>query len=147
LGNRIDNGPVYSPDGTEVAYALGGTLRISEVDSSGSPVGPAREVNGESADSPSWSGDSRTLLHLNGDRLRMADPRTGRSRPVQTRLPWRRAKPTGRTVIQAGAMWACTSPRLRRDVDNTLDGNRILAVSPRGTGAARRSNRTVNART
>ncbi|WP_406416469.1 amidohydrolase family protein [Streptomyces sp. NBC_00873] len=146
LANRVDSGPVHSPDGKKIAYVVGGTLRVSAVDSSGLPTGPARTVGSETADAPSWSGDSRSLLYLSDGRLRLADADSGEARTVAVPLRWRQAKPSGRTVIQAGALWDGTSARLRRDVDITLEGNRIVDVSPRGTGPRRSGDRTVDAR-
>ncbi|MEU9057899.1 amidohydrolase family protein [Streptomyces sp. NPDC048430] len=146
LGNRVDSGPVHSPDGKKIAYVVGGTLRVSAVDSTGLPTGSARKLNDETADAPSWSGDSRSLLYLSDGRLRIADARSGRARAVPVKLTWRQAKPAGRTVIQAGALWDGTASRLRRDVDIVVDGNRIVDVSPRGSGPTRSSDRIVDAR-
>ncbi|MFF3815737.1 amidohydrolase family protein [Streptomyces bluensis] len=146
LSNRIDGGPVYSPDGRQIAYIVGGTLRVSAVDASGRPTGTAREINGETADAPTWSGDSRSLLYLSDGRLRLADAASGRARAVPMRLTWRQAKPSGRTVIQAGAVWDGTGSRVRRDVDIIIEGNRIAEVAPRGTGRTRPGDRIVDAR-
>ncbi|WP_207931114.1 amidohydrolase family protein [Streptomyces sp. 8K308] len=146
LSNRVDAGPVHSPDGRWIAYVVGGTLRVSAVDAAGRPTGEAREINGETADAPSWSGDSRSLLYLSDGRLRLADAAGGRARAVPLRLTWRQAKPAGRTVIQAGGLWDGTDSRVRRDVDITIEGNRIADVSPRGAGRTRSGDRIVDAR-
>ncbi|MDT0341903.1 amidohydrolase family protein [Streptomyces litchfieldiae] len=150
LSNRVDAGPVYAPDGRRMAYVVGGTLRVSAVDDAGLPTGEAREVNGETADAPSWSGDSRSLLYLSDGRLRLADATdSGRARAVPVHLTWRPAKPSGRTVIQVGALWDGTDgtgAALRRDVDITIEGNRIADVSPRGTSRTRPGDRIVDAR-
>ncbi|GAB2907177.1 amidohydrolase family protein [Streptomyces mayteni] len=146
LGNRVDAGPVHSPDGRQVAYVVGGTLRISAADAAGRPTGDPRELNGETADAPSWSGDSRSLLYLSDGRLRLADAAGGgRARAVPLRLSWRAAKPSGRTVIRAGALWDGTEATSRRDVDITIEGNRIADVSPRGRGRTRPGDRIVDA--
>ncbi|MET8682093.1 amidohydrolase family protein [Streptomyces sp. NPDC004647] len=146
LDGRFDSGPVHSPDGTSMACVIGGTLRVVPIDAAGRPTGPARQVGDETADAPSWSGDSRSLLYLSNGRLRLTDAVGGRVRAVPVKLTWRPTRPTGRTVIQVGALWDGTGPRLRRDVDITLEGHRIAAVTPRGTGASRPGDRIVDAR-
>ncbi|MGY0057358.1 amidohydrolase family protein [Streptomyces sp. LZ34] len=146
LANRIDAGPVHSPDGKHTAYIVAGTLHLSALDSAGRPTGTARELNGETADAPSWSADSRSLLYLSNGRLRLADARTGRARTVPVKLTWRPAKPTGRTVVQVGAVWDGTGETLRRDVDIVIEGDRIKAVVARGSVRAGSGGRTVDAR-
>ncbi|MEU5645911.1 amidohydrolase family protein [Streptomyces milbemycinicus] len=143
LANRIDAGPVHSPDGTYTAYVLGGTVHLSALDSAGRPTGTARKLNDETADCPSWSADGQSLLYLSNGRLRLADVRTGRATTVPTGLTWRQAKPSGRTVVQVGALWDGTGETLRRDVDIVIKGNRIERVVARG---AVTGDRTVDAR-
>ncbi|MFD5319958.1 amidohydrolase family protein [Streptomyces sp. NPDC127098] len=146
LSNRVDAGPVHSPDGRRIAYVVGGTLRLSAVDAAGRPTGEATELNGETADAPTWSADSRSLLYLSDGRLRLADADDGRARDVPVRLTWRQARPTGRTVIRAGALWDGTGDTLRREVDIVLDGNRVAEVAPRGAARTRPGDRIVDAR-
>ncbi|MFI6691447.1 amidohydrolase family protein [Streptomyces sp. NPDC050433] len=143
LTNRVDAGPVHSPDGKHTAYIVGGTLHVSAVDSAGRPTGAARQLNDESADCPSWSADSTSLLYLSEGTLRRADARTGSAKTVPVKLSWRRSKPTGRTVVQVGALWDGTSGELRRDVDVVIKDNRVEQVAGRG---AVRGDRTVDAR-
>ncbi|MFI0717801.1 amidohydrolase family protein [Streptomyces sp. NPDC021224] len=143
LSNRIDAGPVHSPDGTRTAYVVGGTLHVSALDTAGRPTGPARELNGETADAPGWSADSRSLVYLRDGTIRLADARTGRATTVPTKLTWRQARPSGRIVVQVGALWDGTSPSLRHDVDVVVDGNRVAEVVRRG---AVTGHRTVDAR-
>lgn len=145
LANRIDAGPVHSPDGTRTAYIANGTLHISDLDAEGRTTGTARRVSAETADAPSWSGDSASLLHLSDGRLRLTTP-AGKASAVPLRLTWRPALPTGRTVVRAGALWDGTGPGLRRDVDIVLEGHRIAAVTPRGTRPVRPGDKVVDAR-
>jgi Tol biopolymer transport system component len=145
LANRVDAGPVHSPDGTRTAYIANGTLHISDLDAEGRATGAARQVSTETADAPSWSGDSASLLYLSDGRLRLTTP-AGTTSAVPLRLTWRPARPTGRTVVQAGALWDGTGPGLRRDVDILLDGHRIAAVTPRGERPVRAGDKVVDAR-
>ncbi|EQD82501.1 WD40 repeat protein [Saccharopolyspora erythraea NRRL 2338] len=130
LSNRIDSGPVYSPDGTSMAFVVGGVLWVSGVDDRGRPSGEARRLGDETAASPSWSEDSRTLLYLSNGKLRRVSVGESTAKPVRMRLTWRPAAPSDRKVIRAGALWDGTGPNLRRDVDIVVRGNRIAEVVP-----------------
>ncbi|MGV9823854.1 amidohydrolase family protein [Nocardia xishanensis] len=130
LSNRVDAGPVYSPDGHHMAFVVSGTVWICDVDTDGRPTGQAWQVSDETADCPSWSGDSTTLLYLACGRLRLADLRTKATRTMPTTLTWRTRKPDGTKLIKAGALWDGESRELRRDVQILVRGNRIEAVGP-----------------
>ncbi|MBC9729421.1 amidohydrolase family protein [Streptomyces sp. TRM68367] len=147
LTNRIDAGPVHAPDGTRTAYIANGTLHISDLDATGRTIGTARQVSAETADAPSWSGDSGSLLYLCDGHLRLVAAEPGaRPAAVPLRLTWRPALPTGRTVIQAGALWDGTGPVLRHEVDIVLDGHRIAAVTTCGAHRTRPGDKVVDAR-
>ena len=130
IQTRGDDGPVWSPDGRTMAFVVASTLRTMPVDRAGVPTGAVRQVNGEIADAPSWSGDSRRLLYLSNGRLRLADAATGKARTVRVPLSYRPQVARGRKVIHAGRFWDGQSRRLRRNVDITVAGNRILSITP-----------------
>ncbi|WP_415840245.1 amidohydrolase family protein, partial [Nocardiopsis gilva] len=131
LSTRGDDGPVWSPDGTRMAFVMESVLWVVDVAADGTFQGEARQLTTEVTDAPSWSGDSRTLLYLNNGRLRRIPAEGGRPRTVPLRLSWKRSRPSGRTIIRAGALWDGTSGKLRRDVDIIIDDNRIAEVRPR----------------
>lgn len=130
LSTRGDDGPVWSPDGTRMAFVVQSTLRVMPVAADGTPTGAPEQVNGEVADAPSWSGDSRRLLYLSNGRLRLADARTGRARTLAVPLSFRPEVARGRTVVHAGAFWDGERKQLRHDVDLTIVDNRIRSIAP-----------------
>jgi Tol biopolymer transport system component len=134
ISTRGDDGPVWSPDGDQMAFVVDSTLRVMPVDNTGSPTGPARQVNDEVADAPTWSGDSQSLLYLSNGKLRLADADTGEARTIEVPLTHKPDVATGRTVIHAGAMWDGESRELRHDVDIVVVGNRVKSIRPH-TGA------------
>lgn len=134
LQTRGDDGPVWSPDGTQMAFALESALYVLDVEPDGTPRGEARKLNDEVCDAPTWAGDSRTLLYLNNGRLRTVSARGGRARTVPMPLTWRNAKAPGRTVIHAGTMWDGESDGVRNDVDIMIEGKRIVGVEPHRDG-------------
>jgi imidazolonepropionase-like amidohydrolase len=156
LSTRGDDGPVWSPDGTRMAFTMGGALHLLPVDAEGRPQGPARRLTADSADAPSWSADSSLLLHLHHGRLRLAAaPRPSEApgpseadgnasgpgpvpRTVPLCLPRRGPAPLGRTVIHAGRFWDGAAEQLREDVDVVLDGDRIAEIADHRPGRAGR---------
>ncbi|RSN09271.1 amidohydrolase [Nonomuraea sp. WAC 01424] len=134
LQTRGDDGPVWSPDGTMLAFAMESVLWVLPVDRSGRPTGSARPVTRDVSDAPVWAGGSSALLHLNEGRLRIArlDGKPARSIPV--RLTWRNDPGPDQLVIHAGRMWDGVSGGVLRDVDIVVRGQRIAAIEPHREG-------------
>ena len=149
ISTRGDDGPVWSPDGTQLAFVMDEALWIMPVDASGNPTGPAQQINQEVTDAPSWSGDSQRLLYLSNGKLRLISRDGSQLQDVALQLRWRQDKPIGRTVIHAGRLWDGRGPEVLTNVDILVVGNRIASVEPHGVrtyGRARQidaSNLTV----
>jgi Tol biopolymer transport system component/imidazolonepropionase-like amidohydrolase len=128
LSTRGDDGPVWSPDGRQMAFVVNSLLYVVDVDERGRFQTQPRKVTDEVTDAPSWSGDSRTLLYLNNGRLRRIPVTGGTPRTVDVPLTWARSRPRGRTVLRAGAVWDGESRSLRHNVAIVIENNRILSV-------------------
>ncbi|WP_328869433.1 amidohydrolase family protein [Streptomyces sp. NBC_00287] len=147
LSDRYDSGPVWSPDGRWMAVIAESALWLLPVRADGTPDGEPRRLTTESADHPSWSGDSRTLLYLSAGKLRLIDIESGTARTVRVPLDYRRPTPAD-TVVHAGRFWDGTGDEVREDVDVVVRDGRIAEVSAhRGERPAARhvdaSGRTV----
>lgn len=131
ITTRGGDGPVYSPDGKQVAFVLDSLLWVRPVDAKGIPTGEARAINQEVTDEPSWSGDSHHLLYLSNGILRLiaAD---GSAKPESVALPltWKREERKERTVIHAGKLWNGLGAEVQSDVDILIVGNRIQSIQP-----------------
>ena len=135
LSTRGDDGPVFSPDGGHLAFVVESQLHVVEVDERGGFRNRPRRLTEEVTDSPSWCGSS-ALLYLNNGRLRKIALAGGRPSTVEMGLTWTRSRPRGRLVLRAGALWDGESEHLRREVDITIEGDRVVDVDDRDEARA-----------
>ncbi|HEY2150830.1 MAG TPA: amidohydrolase family protein [Vicinamibacterales bacterium] len=145
IGMREDSGPIWSPDGTQMAAIVDGLLTAWPVGRDGAPLGPPRPLSSDLAGSPTWTGDSRQILYQTDAGLTLVDVGARRTvRAITPRLTWTQAPPryvvSGSSVaertktIHAGRLWDGRSDALQRDVDIVLEGNRITSVEPHRDG-------------
>ncbi|MFG2830321.1 amidohydrolase family protein [Streptomyces sp. NPDC048434] len=140
VADRYDSGPVWSPDGHWLAVIAESALWVLPVRPDGTPDGAPRQLTEESADHPSWSGDSGTLLYLSAGKLRLTGVSGDAARTVPLSLGHRPSRAPD-TVVHAGRFWDGTGDEVREDVDVVVRDGRITAVEahrPSRPGAARR---------
>ncbi len=146
LSTRGEDGPIYSPDGSSVAFVMDSVLWIRPVDKNGIPGGPARQINHEVTDAPTWRGDSKQLLYLSNGKLRTISVDGSDLRTVPLDLTWRHeTPPTQRTIIHAGRLWDGRGPDERTDVDITIAKGRIESIEAHRDRAASPDVRLVDA--
>ena len=125
---RGDDGPVLSPDGTLAAFVMDEVLWTAPVDFSGRITGPARQINDEPTDAPSWSGDSQRLLYLSNGKLRLISREGSNPVAVACDLTWRRDIPGGKTLVHAGRLWDGNGAAVQENVDVWVVNNRIASI-------------------
>ena len=130
IGTRENDGPVWSPDGSKMAFVMDGLLQVMPVTPGGEVAGSPRQLSKEIADSPSWAADSRHLLYQTVDGVRLIDVNGGTSVDVPINLTWHPAIPQGRLVVHAGRLFDGRSPTLRPATDIVIRDNRIEQVVP-----------------
>jgi Tol biopolymer transport system component len=133
IDTRGGGGPAWSPDGLKMAAIYEGLLRVWPVDAKGAPLGPPRSLTRELAHSPSWAGDSKTILYQSNDKLKKVDAETGAITDVPLNLTYTFAKPTGVTVLHVGKLVDSITDKTQTDMDIVIDGNRIADVAPHGS--------------
>jgi Tol biopolymer transport system component len=128
---RAYNGPIYSPNGKQIAFVMDDFLYTRPVDAHGVPSGPAKQITHETTDSPTWSGDSSHILYLSNTKLKLIDA-AGMTAPklVPVDLTYQPQIPAGTLVIHAGKFWDGLGPDLKQDVDITVVRNRIVSIKP-----------------
>ena len=146
IGMREDYGPVWSPDGTQMAAIVDGLLTAWPVGRDGAPLGPPRPLSADLAGSPTWTADSRQILYQTDAGMKLVDVAARRTaREIAPRLTWTQAPPnyiawsgaggSERTrTVHAGRFWDGRSDTLQRDVDIVIEGNRIKSVEKHQAG-------------
>lgn len=129
IGTREHDGPVWSRDGSKMAFVMDGVMQVMPTTPTGDVSGAPRAVSTELADSPSWAADSRRLLYQTSTGLKLVDVIDNRTTDVPINLTWQPAIPEGRLVVHAGRMFDGKSPALRSAVDIIIRNNRIEQVT------------------
>jgi hypothetical protein len=135
IDSRVGNGPVISPDGTNIAIVYEGTLSLIPSSPAGAPTGAPRRLTSDMAYMPTWTADSKSILYQSMDKLRLVDVASGQVRDVPMDLSYAPAAPTDRYLIHAGRLVDMKSDAARTNVDIVIDGNLIASVAPHSAAA------------
>jgi Tol biopolymer transport system component/imidazolonepropionase-like amidohydrolase len=129
-GNRLDTGPVWSPDGTQMAFVSEGRLLTVPVDERGAATGPVREVAADQPESPSWEGDSRHIVYQTPIGLQRIVAEGGPPEPIALDMRWRPNAPPARVVVHAGHLIDGVTDGPRGDSDIVVENGIIRSVEP-----------------
>ncbi len=127
---RTEDGPIYAPNGKEMAFVMDDLLYTMPVDADGHPTGKAAALNNETTDAVTYSGDSRHILYLSDGKLRLIDRATRQITPIAVDLTYTPAKPQQKILIHAGRFWKGEGPVEQKNVDILITDNRITSVTP-----------------
>jgi Tol biopolymer transport system component/imidazolonepropionase-like amidohydrolase len=129
IGMREDFGPVWSPDGTQMAAVVDGLLTVWPVGRDGAPQGPPRPLSTELAGSPTWTADSRHLLYQTAATLKLVDVQARRVvREIDPKLTWTQPRNTSALIVHAGRLWDGRADALQTDMDIVVEGSRVRRV-------------------
>ena len=145
ITTRTEDGPIYSPNGKEIAFVMDDLLYTMPVGADGRPSGPAVKLTDDTADAPTWSGDSSKILYLNNGKLKLISRMTKVVTPIDLNLTYTPAKPRQTLLIHAARYWKGSGPDELTDVDIVITDNRITSVNPHSTVAPPGITRTIEA--
>ena len=130
LGVRGNDGPVWSPDGKYMTLIAKGVLWLLPVNGSGDATGDPIKLTEDLADVPSWHGNSKEILYMATDELKLIniDDQTTADFPIE--MNWNRAHPKGTTIIHAGGLIDGLNDTVWKDRDIHLKGHRITDILP-----------------
>jgi Tol biopolymer transport system component/imidazolonepropionase-like amidohydrolase len=128
IGTRTNDGPVWSRDGSKMAFVMDGMMHVMPTTATGDITGAPRRISDDLANSPSWVADSKRLLYQTPRGLKLVDVTENRVTDVPINLTWQPNIPQGRTVVHAGRMFDGKTASLRNNIDIVLRDNRIEQV-------------------
>jgi Tol biopolymer transport system component/imidazolonepropionase-like amidohydrolase len=131
ISARSQTAPAWSPDGSKIAYLHQGVLWTAAVDARGDIVEAPVQMTRSYASYPSWSGDSRSIVYLDGTAFKRISVIDGAIENIALDLNWSRKAERQRTVIQAGRLFDAVTSGYRRDLDIVIDDNKITEIVPR----------------
>ena len=127
---RTEDGPIYAPNGREMAFVMEDILYTMPVDADGHPSGVASALNSETTDAVTWTADSQHLLYLSNGKLHLIDRATRRITPLAVDLTYKPSIPQQKVLIHAGRFWKGEGPDEQQNVDILITNNRITSVTP-----------------
>ncbi len=137
LSTRGEDGPLYSRDGSSVAFVMQSALWVRPVDRNGIPTGPGRQINREVTDAPTWSGDSKHLLYLSNGKLRLIGADGSNPTTIPLEMNWSYQDTAERTLIHAGRLWDGRGSAVQTNVDIAIANHRIQSIRPHSDAAQR----------
>jgi Tol biopolymer transport system component len=128
-GNRVNNGPVWSPDGFRFAFATEGKLWTVNVDGKGAATGPPSPIADDQPESPSWEGDSKHIVYQTPDGLRRVLSDGGGAESIPIDLAWKPSPPPERIVVHAGHLVDGVFDGLRGESDIVIERGIIREIT------------------
>jgi len=128
IGTRTNDGPVWSRDGSKMAFVMDGVMHVMPTTPTGDATGAPRRLSDDLANSPSWAADSKRLLYQTPRGLKLVDVTDNRVIDVPINLTWQPNIPQGRVVVHAGRVFDGKAASLRSNVDIVIRDDRIEQV-------------------
>lgn len=129
IGTRSNDGPVWSRDGSKMAFVMDGVMHVMPTTPTGDVTAAPRKISDDLANSPSWAADSKRLLYQTPRGLKLVDVTDNRITDVPINLTWQPNIPQGRMVVHAGRIFDGKSASLHNNVDVIIRDNRIEQVT------------------
>lgn len=130
FGTRDSDGPVFSPDGRRLAFALGGGLAILRLDAAGDPAGPPEAIFEGPVDFPSWTPDGTAIVAVSGDELLRIEADGSGSETIRLRHEFPLAPPSGTLLIHDVGVLDIARGEVLPGQDVLIEAGRIVSVTP-----------------
>lgn len=130
FGTRDSDGPVFSPDGRRLAFALGGGLAILRLDAAGAPAGPPETVFEGPVDFPSWTPDGTAIVAVSGAELLRIEADGSGSETIRLRHEFPLAPPSGTLLIHDVGVLDVEEGAVHPGQDVLIEAGRIVSITP-----------------
>jgi Tol biopolymer transport system component/imidazolonepropionase-like amidohydrolase len=127
-GNRESGGPVWSPNGTHMAFVSEGRLWTVPVDGEGAAIGPPDSIADDQPGSSTWEGDSRHIVYQTPKGLRRILADGSPPDAIALDLTWRAAAAPERVVIHAGHVFDGVLEALHGESDIVVERGIVRSI-------------------
>ncbi len=128
-GNRQTGGPVWSRDGTQMAFISEGRLWNVGVDTRGAATNAPYAIADDQPESPSWEADSRHIVYQTPAGLRRVLSDGSAPEPIAIDLGWTPQAPPARVVVHAGRVFDGILESLRGETDIVIERGIIREIT------------------
>jgi Tol biopolymer transport system component len=129
VGDRQHNGPVWSPNGFQMAFVSGGRLWSVPVDTGAAATAPPIEIADDFPEAPSWVGDSRHLVYLTPTGFKRVPAGGGSGDRIPLQMSWKGSPAPARVVVHAGHVLDGVFEGLRTESDIVVENGIITELS------------------
>jgi Tol biopolymer transport system component/imidazolonepropionase-like amidohydrolase len=126
--NRRNSGPVWSPDGSRLAFAANGQLWTIDTDERGAQTTRPQAIAGDHPDSPSWEGDSQHVVFQTPNGLRRVAAGGGSVEPLPIALTWAPSPPPEHVTVHARHIFTGLFDGLAGESDIIIEHGVIAAI-------------------
>ena len=132
FGTRDSDGPVFSPDGGRLAFALDAGLAVLRLDADGMPEGPPETVFEGPVDFPAWTSDGTAIVALSGTEVVRIDADGSGSETIRLRHEFPPAPPSGSLLLHDVGVLDVEKGEVLPGQDVLVEAGRIVSVTPVG---------------
>lgn len=125
---RNVNGPVWSPDGKQIAFIQDGLLWQLPINKDGTKAGEPIALTSELATAPSYSADGKHLLYLATDTLKLLNLETEEIAIVDIELNWKHQVGGQTFAVHVGKLFNGLDSTYQENVDLIVEGGKIKEI-------------------
>ena len=131
---RNINGPVWSPNGSNMAYIQDGTLWQLPVNEKGNANGEPISLTTELATAPSYTADSKQILYLATDTLKLLDLESKQTTIIDLNLNWQPQVSDKTYAVHVGKLFNGLENKYLENVDIVVENSKIKEIVPHEEG-------------
>ena len=132
FGTRDSDGPVFSPDGRRLAFALDAGLAVLRLDADAMPEGSPETVFEGPVDFPAWTSDGTAIVAVSGTEVVRIEADGSGSETIRLRHEFPLAPPSGTLLLHDVGVLDVEKGEVLPGQDVLVEAGRIVSVTPVG---------------